>query len=70
MKVSKAKVPRRGKQPKLNRRQEAHLVAPLNVGKYSSAELADLFGVARSTVYRALERERVRAIAGVGSTVV
>ena len=41
----------RGKQPKLNHRQEAHLVALLNGGEYSTAELADLFGVARSTVY-------------------
>ena len=61
MKVAKAKGRLRGKQPKLNHRQEAHLVALLNGGKYSTAELADLFGVARSTVYRAAERERIRA---------
>ena len=29
-------------------------------GKHSTAELADLFGVARSTVYRALERDSSR----------
>lgn len=29
-------------------------------GKRSTAELADLFGVARSTVYRAPERDRAR----------
>jgi len=69
MKVAKAKGRLRGKQPKLNHRQEAHLVALLKGGEYSTAELADLFGVARSTVYRAVERERVRAIVGVGSTV-
>ncbi|HEY8654710.1 MAG TPA: recombinase family protein [Dermatophilaceae bacterium] len=69
MKVAKAKGRLRGKQPKLNRRQEAHLVALLKGGEYSTAELADLFGVARSTVYRAVERERVRAIVGVGNTV-
>jgi hypothetical protein len=51
----------RGKQPKLNQRQEAHLVALFKGGEYSTAELADLFGVARSTVYRALERERACA---------
>jgi hypothetical protein len=28
-------------------------------GEHSTAELTDLFGVARSTVYRALERDRV-----------
>jgi DNA invertase Pin-like site-specific DNA recombinase len=69
MRVAKAKGRLRGKQPKLNHRQEAYLVALLNDGEYSTAELADLFGVARSTVYRAVERERVRAAAGVGSTV-
>jgi predicted DNA-binding protein YlxM (UPF0122 family) len=26
-------------------------------GKYSTAEVADLFGVSRSTVYRAIERQ-------------
>ena len=69
MKVAKAKGHLRGKQPKLNHRQEGHLVALLKGGEYSTAELADLFGVARSTVYRAVERERVRAIVGNGSTV-
>ena len=55
MKVAKAKGRLRGKQPKLNPRQEAHMVALLHGGEYSTAELADLFGVARSTVYRAVE---------------
>lgn len=56
MMVAKAKGPLRGKQPKLNPRQEAHLVSPLHSGDYSSAEAAELFGVGRSTVYRAIER--------------
>ena len=60
MKVAKAKGRLRGKQPKLNPRQEAHLVALLKSGEYSSAELGDLFGVARSTVYRAVERDAAR----------
>lgn len=51
MKVAKAKGRLRGKQPKLNPRQEAHLVGLLQAGEHSTAELADLFGVARSTVY-------------------
>jgi len=69
MKVAKAIGRLRGKQPKLNHRQEAHMVALLHAGEYSTAELADLFGVARSTVYRAVERERARASAGVGTIV-
>lgn len=60
MKVAKAKGHLRGKQPRLNQRQEAHLVALFNGGEYSTSELADLFGVAHSTVYRACERERAR----------
>jgi DNA invertase Pin-like site-specific DNA recombinase len=50
----------RGKQPKLNPRQEAHLVALLKSGEYSTAEIGDLFGVARSTVYRAIGRDNAR----------
>nr|MBA2549468.1 helix-turn-helix domain-containing protein [Nocardioidaceae bacterium] len=42
----------------LNPRQEAHLVELFETGEHSTAELADLFGVGRSTVYRALERNR------------
>jgi DNA invertase Pin-like site-specific DNA recombinase len=60
MKVARAKGRLRGKQPKLNPRQEAHLVALHRAGEHSTAELADLFGVARSTVYRALERDTRR----------
>ncbi len=69
MKVAKAKGRLRGKQPKLNQRQEAHLVALVKGGDHSTAELADLFGVARSTVYRAVERERARKVMDLGSTV-
>jgi DNA invertase Pin-like site-specific DNA recombinase len=60
MKVARAKG-LRGKQPKLNHRQEAHLAALFDSGDHSTAELAELFGVTRSTVYRAVERERARA---------
>lgn len=58
MRVAKAKGHLRGKQPKLNPRQEAHLVELLGSGDYTTAEVGDLFGVARSTVYRAVERSR------------
>jgi DNA invertase Pin-like site-specific DNA recombinase len=57
MKIATAKGRLRGKQPKLNPRQEAHLVALHRAGDYTTTELADLFGVARSTVYRAIQRE-------------
>jgi DNA invertase Pin-like site-specific DNA recombinase len=58
MKVAKAKGRLRGKQPKLTERQEAHLVALHRSGEHTSTELAELFNVARSTVYRALARDR------------
>lgn len=68
MKVAKAKGHLRGKQPKLSRRQEAHLVSLVHSGEYSTAEVADLFGVGRSTVYRAIERQRVDAQANIAAT--
>jgi len=60
MQVAKAKGRLRGKQPKLNARQEAHLVALHRAGEHSTAELGELFGVSRSTVYRAIERDAAR----------
>ena len=60
MKVAKAKGRLRGKQPKLTSAQEAHLVELHRAGTYTSAELAELFSVARSTVYRAIQRAAVR----------
>ena len=56
MKIARAKGRLRGKKPKLSARQEAHLVALHHAGTHTSAELAELFSVARSTVYRAIER--------------
>jgi len=61
MKVARARGHLRGKQPTLNRRQEAHLVSLLASGEYTTADLADLFGVARSTVDRAVDREPSRS---------
>ena len=45
------------------------VLALLKGGEYSTAELADLFGVARSTVYRAVERERTRNVMGIATMV-
>ena len=56
MAAAKAKGRLRGKQPKLKPRQEAHLVELYRAGQHTSAELAELFGVARSTIYRAVQR--------------
>ncbi|MGH3497885.1 MAG: helix-turn-helix domain-containing protein [Nocardioidaceae bacterium] len=64
MTVARAKGRLRGKQPNLNRKQEAHLVSLVHSGEYSAAEVAELFGVGPSTVYRAIERQRVAAKAG------
>ncbi|MCU1621306.1 MAG: Resolvase [Frankiales bacterium] len=56
MAIAKAKGRLKGKQPKLKSAQEEHLMKLHQAGEHTSAELADLFGVARSTVYRAIAR--------------
>ena len=58
MRVAKAKGRLRGRRPKLNAGQEAHLVSLIAAGEHSTAEVAGLFGVSRPTVYRALQRSR------------
>jgi len=47
-------------------RQEAHLVELHRAGQHTSAELAELFSVARSTVYRAIARARRDGVAAAG----
>ena len=61
MKVAKAKGRLRGKKPKLNPKQEAHLVKLHDAGEHTTAELGELFGVARSTVYRTVKRGQASA---------
>ena len=56
MAKAKAKGRLRGKQPKLKPAQEAHLVKLWREGTHTGEELAALFSVSRSTVYRAVER--------------
>ena len=63
MRVAKAKGRLQGEQPKLNPRQEANLVSLYRQGEHSTAELADCFGVARSTVYRVLQRDQLQGVA-------
>lgn len=61
MALAKTKGRLRGKQPKLKPRQEQHLVELWRAGSHTSAELAELFGVGRSTVYRAVQRAEAPA---------
>ena len=60
MRMAKARGHLRGGTPKLNPRQEAHLTELYRTGEHSVTELQDLFGVTRSTVYRAIRRTRER----------
>jgi len=56
MAIAKAAGKLRGKKPKLSVSQEKHLVALHRAGAHTTSEIAELFGVARSTVYRAIQR--------------
>ena len=56
MQVAKAKGRLRGRQPKLSKSQEAHLVSLYKGGQHTTAKIAELFKVARSTVYRIVQR--------------
>ena len=64
MRVARAKGRLRGKQPKLNPRQEAHLVTLFRAREHTVSELEDLFGITRSTVHRAVQRDTRRQAAG------
>ncbi|PPF28058.1 hypothetical protein C5D07_14865 [Rathayibacter tritici] len=65
MKIAKAKGKLRGRKPTLSPKIEAHLVAEHRAGNYTVGELAAEFNVARSTVYRAVQRADARAAASV-----
>jgi len=56
MAIAKANGKLKGKPPKLNPRQQTHLVKLYRDGSHSIPELADLFRVSRPTVYRVLQR--------------
>ncbi len=56
MKVAKAKGRLRGKAPKLSSAQETRLVGRYRAGQHTTSELAELFSVGRSTVYRTVQR--------------
>lgn len=65
LKAAKAKGRLRGKPPKLDPRQQARLVDLHHNEGHSPDDLAEIFGVARSTVYRVLDRARRGAISPV-----
>jgi len=55
MAIAKAAGKLRGRKPKLTPSQEKHLVQLHRSGAHTTSEIAEIFGVARSTVYRALQ---------------
>lgn len=60
MATAKAKGKLRGKQPKLNTRQQSELVRQHGTGDYSITDLAEIYGVSRPAVYRTLARAGAR----------
>ena len=56
MATAKVRGKLKGRKPRLFPVQERHMVALHCAGDHSVAELAELLGVGRATVYRALER--------------
>lgn len=56
MATAKVRGKLKGRKPKLSPVQERHMVALHRAGDHTVAELVELFGVGRATVYRALER--------------
>lgn len=59
MATAKVRGKLKGRRPKLSSVQERHMVALHRAGDHTVAELVELFGVGRATVYRALERHPV-----------
>lgn len=58
MRMARERARLRGQEPALSEHQEAELVALDRAGTHTKEELAELFSVARSTVYRATKRAR------------
>jgi DNA invertase Pin-like site-specific DNA recombinase len=61
MAIAKAKGKLKGRAPKLSAAQQTHLLKLHAAGEHTVVELAELFGVARPTVYRAIDRSRSTA---------
>jgi DNA invertase Pin-like site-specific DNA recombinase len=56
---SKGKGRLKGRQPKLSKTQRKHLLTLHDAGEHTQAELAELFRVSRTTVYRELQRRTI-----------
>lgn len=59
MAIAKAKGKLKGKQPKLSVAQRKHLLELAGKNEYTQNELAELFKVSRTTIYREITRGRV-----------
>lgn len=59
MAVAKAKGRLKSKQPKLSKTQRKHLLTLRDAGEHTQAELAELFRVSRTTMYRELHRRTI-----------
>lgn len=57
MQIAKAAGKLRGRQPTLSKAKRRHLIDLATTGKHTQAELAELFDVSRTTIYRELRRE-------------
>lgn len=51
----------KGRPPKLNPIAAAHVVRLFNAGEHTTAQIADLLAVSRSTIYRTIQRAEVAA---------
>ncbi|MGC0251255.1 recombinase family protein [Pseudactinotalea sp. Z1748] len=60
MAIARAKGRLRGRKPKLSPAQERHLVGLVEAGEHTQVEVAELMGISRATVHRAMQRAKMR----------
>lgn len=60
MAIARSRGRLKGKKPKLSPVQERHLVGLIESGDHTTSEVARLMGISRASVYRAVERARVK----------
>jgi DNA invertase Pin-like site-specific DNA recombinase len=61
MAIARAKGKLKGKKPKLSDKQQKELCRMHDTGEYSISDMAELFSVSRTTVYRTLDRKARRS---------